>query len=83
MFGFQTQHKKEDCGKFYTMPEEKRTKLFAKWVLPLYYERLVETFHEANIIVREPALELIDYLKRADYNRPVIRYALCILFLTN
>lgn len=61
------------------MPDEVRRRLFDNYVLPLYYERLINIFNETNIIVREPALELIEYLKRANYDNPVIRYVLCIL----
>lgn len=61
------------------MPDEVRRRLFDNYVLPLYYERLIDIFNETNIIVREPALELIEYLKRANYDNPVIRYVLCIL----
>lgn len=75
----QTKHTKQDVGKLYTMPEDVRRQLFDKYVLPLYFERLIDVFNETNIVVREPALELIEYLKRANYDKPVIRYVLCIL----
>uniref|UniRef100_A0A1B6F8W6 Small ribosomal subunit protein mS29 n=2 Tax=Cuerna arida TaxID=1464854 RepID=A0A1B6F8W6_9HEMI len=71
-----TNHTMDDVGKLYTMPKGVRDKLFPKYVLPLYFEQLCDTFHETNIIVRQPAIELIDYLKRADYNRPIIRYVI-------
>lgn len=39
----------------------------------------IKTFNEACVMVRQPALELISYLKKADYSKPALRYLLCIL----
>lgn len=36
-------------------------------------------FNDTYMMVREPGLEIIKYMKMADYNLPVIRYLLCIL----
>jgi len=32
-------------------------------------------------MVREPALEILHYLRTADYTRPAVRYVICILFV--
>jgi hypothetical protein len=32
-------------------------------------------------MVRDPALEILHYLRTADYTRPAIRYVICILFI--
>jgi len=39
----------------------------------------VKTFNEGCVMVRPPALELISYLKKADYSNPPLRCILCIL----
>uniref|UniRef100_A0A8C8FFD2 Small ribosomal subunit protein mS29 n=1 Tax=Oncorhynchus tshawytscha TaxID=74940 RepID=A0A8C8FFD2_ONCTS len=36
----------------------------------------VKTFNEGCVMVRQPALELISHLKRADYSKPTLRYLL-------
>ncbi|XP_048476414.1 28S ribosomal protein S29, mitochondrial-like [Rhincodon typus] len=44
------------------------------------FQKQVKTFNEACVMVRRPALELLAYLKAANYSHPVIRYVVCILF---
>lgn len=34
-------------------------------------------------MVRQPAVEVISYLKKADYSKPALRYLFCILQSTN
>ncbi|XP_051574449.1 28S ribosomal protein S29, mitochondrial-like [Myxocyprinus asiaticus] len=36
----------------------------------------VKTFNESCVMVRQPSLELISYLKRADYSKPALCYIL-------
>nr|XP_046169961.1 28S ribosomal protein S29, mitochondrial-like isoform X2 [Oncorhynchus gorbuscha] len=36
----------------------------------------VKTFNEGCVMVKQPALELISHLKRADYSKPTLRYLL-------
>lgn len=57
-------------GKMYTY------KLFFQWFQ-------VKTFNEACVMVRQPALEVISYMKKADYSQPALRYLFCILQLTD
>jgi small subunit ribosomal protein S29 len=39
----------------------------------------MKTFNEGCVMVRPPALEVISYLKRADYSKPALRFLFCIL----
>ncbi|XP_054278471.1 28S ribosomal protein S29, mitochondrial [Macrosteles quadrilineatus] len=71
-----TKQSNQDLAKLYNMPDDVKKRLFLKSDIPMYFERLTDTFCETSIVVRQPALELMDYLKRADYNKPIIRYAL-------
>lgn len=39
----------------------------------------MKTFNECCVMVRQPVLEVMSQLKRADYRQPALRYLLCIL----
>lgn len=40
------------------------------------FQRQIKTFGEACVMVREPSLELVSYLKVANYSHPVVRYVI-------
>ncbi|XP_072037918.1 small ribosomal subunit protein mS29-like [Amphiura filiformis] len=62
-------------GQFYSIPLDQ-----VKSILPVgtstKWQRLIQPFQEASIMVRRPALEVINYLKQADYTNPPVKYAL-------
>lgn len=76
---FRTQENDPACqsekhlGQFYTLPSAHIRPLFPHG-LPWRYQQQVKTFNEACIMVRPPALEVISYLKKADYSKPALRY---------
>lgn len=49
--------------------------------LPKPFIEQTKMFAETTLMVRNPALEIINNLKLADYRKPAIRYLLCILFI--
>jgi hypothetical protein len=61
------------------MPLETKKQLFQYGGLPTFFEQQTQTFMETAIMVRDPALEILHYLRTADYSRPAIRYVICIL----
>ncbi|KAA8591651.1 hypothetical protein FQN60_017025, partial [Etheostoma spectabile] len=64
----------EKCmGQYYTLPSAHIRTLFPH-SLPWRYQQQVKTFNEACMMVRQPALEVISYLKKADYSKPSLRY---------
>ncbi|XP_068086836.1 small ribosomal subunit protein mS29 [Anabrus simplex] len=67
-------HGPEHRGLFYTVPPEVKKRLFEHGGLPKSFAKQVKTFGEAALMVREPALEVMRYLKAADYSRPAVRY---------
>lgn len=69
-------HTVNDIAKIYTIPDAVVNKLFAFQGLPKLFTTNAKTFAEHSVLIRGPAIELIDCLKKADYNRPVIRYVL-------
>lgn len=76
---FRTQESDPACqsekhlGQFYTLPPAHFRPLFPHG-LPYRYQQQVKTFNEACFMVRPPALEVISYLKKADYSKPALRY---------
>ncbi|XP_008278925.1 small ribosomal subunit protein mS29 [Stegastes partitus] len=76
---FRTQENDPACqsekhfGQFYTLPSAHIGTMFPKG-LPYRYQQQMKTFNEACVMVRPPALEVISYLKKADYSKPALRY---------
>ncbi|XP_031155222.1 28S ribosomal protein S29, mitochondrial [Sander lucioperca] len=60
-------------GQYYTLPSAHIRTLFPHG-LPWRYQQQVKTFNEACMMVRQPALEVISYLKKTDYSKPSLRY---------
>ncbi|XP_056299870.1 28S ribosomal protein S29, mitochondrial [Pseudoliparis swirei] len=76
---FRTQENDPVCqsqnqiGQYFTLPSAQIRTLFPHG-LPRRYQQQVKTFNEACVMVRQPALEVISYLKKADYSQPSLRY---------
>ncbi|XP_013389936.1 28S ribosomal protein S29, mitochondrial [Lingula anatina] len=67
---------KDQIGQFYTVPEPIAKKVFTRgWLNPKLLQ-LFDTFNETSIMVRKPALEIIDLMKSANYKDPVIKYVI-------
>ncbi|XP_037937532.1 28S ribosomal protein S29, mitochondrial-like [Teleopsis dalmanni] len=67
-------HSDVHIGKFYTIPPEDKKQLFSGGGFPRKFEEQVKTFAESCLLVRSPALEIINYIKRSDLSRPTVRY---------
>uniref|UniRef100_A0A8C2WJY6 Small ribosomal subunit protein mS29 n=1 Tax=Cyclopterus lumpus TaxID=8103 RepID=A0A8C2WJY6_CYCLU len=63
----------KQIGQYFTVPSAHIRTLFPHG-LPRRYQQQVKTFNEACVMVRQPALEVISYLKKADYSQPSLRY---------
>ncbi|XP_068592396.1 small ribosomal subunit protein mS29 isoform X2 [Cebidichthys violaceus] len=76
---FRTQENDPACqsekqmGQYYTLPSAHIRTLFPHG-LPRRYQQQARTFNEACMMVRQPSLEVISYLKKADYSKPSLRY---------
>ncbi|XP_061108722.1 28S ribosomal protein S29, mitochondrial [Conger conger] len=73
--GDPAQHSEQHLGQYYTLPPATIRSLFPQG-LPDRFQKQVKTFNECSMMVREPALEIISLLKRADYSKPPIHYML-------
>jgi len=63
-------------GKYFTIDQSYCKRVFNLGGFPKKYANLLRTFGEACVMVREPALEIIDYIKHTDFNKPAVRYVL-------
>lgn len=66
-------HSEKQISQYYTLPHEDLQTVFPHG-LPARFRLQVKTFNEGCVMVRQPALEVISYLKRADYSKPALRY---------
>ncbi|XP_035893558.1 28S ribosomal protein S29, mitochondrial [Anopheles stephensi] len=69
-------HSRTTIGRYYTIPTDVRKKIFGHGGLPKSFERQTKTFNECSLMVRQPAVEIIEYIKRSDFSRPVNRFVL-------
>lgn len=60
-------------GQYYTIPPAHIQTVFPHG-LPARFQVQMKTFNEGCVMVRPPALEVISYLKKADYSKPALRF---------
>lgn len=66
-------------GLFYTIPSDTASLLFVLGGFDKEQQLMLKTFRETSLMVRKPALEIINYLNKTDFSRPPNRYVLCKL----
>ncbi|XP_066539643.1 28S ribosomal protein S29, mitochondrial [Hoplias malabaricus] len=66
-------HTELHTGQYYTISAAQTHTLFPHG-LPPRLQMQIKTFNETCVMVRQPAVELISYLKKVDYNKPPLRY---------
>ncbi|KAL1516841.1 hypothetical protein ABEB36_000687 [Hypothenemus hampei] len=71
-----TEHNSDHLARLYSIPKEDKTVLFQHGGLPKIFATHIKTFNETCLMVREPALDIINCLKTIDYNKPVVRFVL-------
>lgn len=69
------QHTEDHEAQFYSIPSSQVRSIFPHG-LPPRFQLQCKTFNETSLMVRRPAIELISYLKKTDFSRPVARYVL-------
>lgn len=78
---FQAKHSFNDTGLFYTLPNSLSLNILFKYnTFAEDYINECITFDETPILIRKPALEIINHLKNSNYNAPINKYFICILF---
>jgi len=75
-----SKHRLNDVGKFYTIPDEHSSRMFTNdWNVNLFsrqYMRHMKAFNERCVMIRRPGLEVVNYLKNANYDLPANKYLL-------
>ncbi|KAG8040554.1 hypothetical protein G9C98_002550 [Cotesia typhae] len=69
-------HNRDHLNRFYTVPENAVNEIMPRTSMPRRLHTQIQTFMEASIMVREPAVELISYLEQTDYSKPPNKYVL-------
>ncbi|CRL04070.1 CLUMA_CG017183, isoform A [Clunio marinus] len=69
-------HTTDHIGKFYRIDEKTKKTVFRYGGITKTYEKQIQTFNEPCVMVRNPAVEIIDYMKNTDFNKPIVRYVL-------
>jgi len=68
-------HTNRHIGLFYTISPEDKERWFSRGLLKRAYNSF-RAFNEACLMVRSPGIELVSYLRSADYSLPNVRYIL-------
>lgn len=71
-----TNHTEAHIGRFYNIDPSLKATTFHKKTMPKEFMELTKTFAETSVMVREPAVEVIGYLNKTDYSKPVNRFVL-------
>lgn len=69
-----TKHTTAHIGRFYTIDPSVKKTLFPYGTIPKTFFEDAKTFNEMSIMIREPAVEVINYLNKTDYSKPVNRF---------
>ncbi|CAH0405592.1 unnamed protein product [Chilo suppressalis] len=70
------QHNEKQTGLFYTLNQDTCKSLFSNGGFPKSFLKQTKTFTETAIMIRQPALDLINCIKSTNFDAPVIRYVL-------
>ncbi|XP_055640121.1 28S ribosomal protein S29, mitochondrial isoform X2 [Toxorhynchites rutilus septentrionalis] len=71
-----TKHNKSHLSRYYSIPIEHQKRIFTYGGFPKTFQKQIKTFNEASIMVRKPAVEIINYLNCTDFKQPANRYVL-------
>ncbi|KAL4713943.1 hypothetical protein ACJJTC_015597 [Scirpophaga incertulas] len=63
-------------GLFYTLKQEKCKELFGSGGFPKSFMKQTKTFTETSIMIRQPALDIMNCIQLSDFDKPAIRYVL-------
>lgn len=73
-----SKHSAVHLNRYYTIPYNEIDTIFAQSI-PGEYRKQNKTFQEMCILIRKPAIELINCLSQTDYTKPINKYVICIL----
>lgn len=71
-------HTRDHLYRFYRVEDSINDRLFKySQIFGPQSREMFKIFDETAFMIREPALEVIDYIRRTNYEKPVVRYVLC------
>lgn len=71
-------HTRNHLHRFYRVEDSINDRLFKySQIFGPQSREMFNIFDETAFMIREPALEVIDYIRRTNYEKPVVRYVLC------
>ncbi|XP_060520088.1 small ribosomal subunit protein mS29 [Cylas formicarius] len=71
-----SKHTVNNLAQFYSIPRDIKSKLFQHGGIPKTFTVQAQTFNETCLMIRKPALDIINCLKSIDYSKPVVRFVL-------
>lgn len=69
-------HSLDHVGKFYEIDGDSKKKIFRFGGFPKSYDKQIKTFNEATLMIRKPAVEIMNYIRNTDFTKPINRYVL-------
>ncbi|UXI16242.1 BUB3-interacting and GLEBS motif-containing protein [Sarcoptes scabiei] len=75
-----SKHQEIHNGLFYQIPKEASNRLFLFGGFDKDIQSTLNVFQEMCIMVRKPAIDVINLLNRTDFNQPPNFYVLCMIF---
>nr|CAG4640849.1 EOG090X05V1 [Eulimnadia texana] len=69
-------HGEQHRGRFYAVPAAQKQSLFTYGGIPKSLDSQYKVFQESTIMVRSPAVEVIEYLQKTGQNYPAMKYVI-------
>lgn len=69
-----SKHTENHIGRFYIVDPALKKTLFHRTAVPKTFVEDLKTFTEMSLMIREPAVEVINLLNKTDYSKPVNRF---------
>lgn len=70
-------HSERHVGRFYSIPSEVYDGLFKFAGFTADQRAMMSLLDDQSIMVRRPALEIIGFLDKTDFSKPVNRFVIC------
>ncbi|XP_053609674.1 small ribosomal subunit protein mS29 [Plodia interpunctella] len=69
-------HNEKQIGLFYSVDKDLVKQLYGHGGFPRSFMKQTKTFTETTIMVRQPALDMMDCIKATDFDKPINKYVL-------
>lgn len=69
-------HKVNHLNKIYTVPKTAQDVIYPMKDMPKLFQEEFDIFGECFCLIRQPAIEIISFLRQTDYSKPINKYIL-------